>query len=140
MPKKFNFIVAAYLIFYGLLFSTINFDEKFDKALSIFLKNYNFIYNADFSNILTIVYLLSFILTVFSAIAMLFRMKYSQYVFVFGTIIGYSSYIFEVDTIYISTITEDLYESLLIFFEGALVALIMFNDDIGFKKGADEIS
>lgn len=140
MPKKFNFIVAAYLIFYGLLFSTVNFDEKFDIALSTFLKNYDFIYNAEFSNVLTIIYLLSFILTVFSAIAMLFRIKYSQYVFVFGTIIGYSSYIFEVDTIYISTITEDLYESLLISFEGALVALIMFNDDIGFKKGADEIS
>lgn len=52
----------------------------------------------------------------------------------------YFSYIFEVDTISISTITEDLYVSLLTFFEGALVALIVFNDDIGFKKGTDEIS
>jgi hypothetical protein len=140
MPKKFNFIITSYLIFYVLLIGTVSFDKKFDNELSIFLKNYDIIYNSDYSNILTIIYLLSFFLTVFSAMAMLFRIKYSQYIFVTGTIIGYSSYIFEVDTIYISTITEDLFESLLILCEGALVALIMCNDDIGFKKRADEIS
>lgn len=140
MPKKFNFIVAAYLILYVLLIRTISFDEKFDNELSIFLKNYDIIYNSDYSNVLTTIYLLSFFLTVFSAMAMILKIKYSQYVFVIGTIIGYSSYIFEVDTIYIYTITEDLFESLLVLCEGALVALIMFNDDIGFNKGADEIS
>jgi hypothetical protein len=140
MSKKFNFVIAAYLISLALFLSTISFDEKFDNELSIFLKNYNITYNSDYSDYIMIIYLLLFVLTIFSSIAMIFRLKYSHYIFVFSTIMGYSIYIFEVDNISVSTMTEDLYASLLTFFEGALVALIMFNDDIGFKKGADENS
>ncbi|CAN1504950.1 hypothetical protein MCEREM21A_00614 [Sphingomonadaceae bacterium] len=139
MSKKFNFVVVSYIIFFILSFSTINFDEKFDNELSIFLKNYNIIYNSEYPYYVVVIYLSLYAFALFSSIAMLFRVRYSHYIFVCATLIGYSIYIFELDTISVSTMTEDLYASLSIFFEGALVALIMFHDDIGFKKGADEI-
>lgn len=139
MSKKFNFVVAAYIISFILSFSTVNFDDKFDNELSIFLKNYNITYNSEYPYYVVIIYLLLYAFALFSSVAMLFRIKYSHYIFVFATIIGYSIYIFETDTISVSTMTENIYASLLTFFEGALVALIMFRDDVGFKKGADEI-
>lgn len=138
MSKKFNLIICAYLASFVLMVISIDFDAQYDKKLSEFFSNYNIIYNADYPDYLLIAGSLSFLVTVISAILMLFRIRYSQYAFVFFSVTGYFLYFFEVDTIYVSSVEEDLYSSLWTFFEGALVALIMFNDDIGFGKDNDE--
>lgn len=138
MSKKFNLIICAYLTSFVLMVSSMDFDAQYDKKLSEFFSNYNIIYNADYPDYILIAGSLSFLLTIISATVMLLRIRYSQYAFVFFSVTEYLLYFFEVDTIYVSSVAEELYYSLFNFFAGALVALIMFSDDIGFKKGNDE--
>ena len=112
MSKKFNLIICAYLASFVLMIISIDFDAQYDKKLAEFFSNYNIIYNADYPDYLLIAGSLSFLVTFISAILLLFRIRYSQYAFVFFSVTGYFLYFFEVDTIYVSSVEEDLYYSL----------------------------
>jgi hypothetical protein len=141
MNKKFNILLLIFIIANAISFclpgdpslESANFETTITKILS----NHNYDYDY-INNEMAFIGTIAFFMQIISLFLMLFRFKYTQYIFIFSSIILNMTFLLKPNGIMLQTNVDYVEAYILQVLEGMIIALILFRDDIGFSKIKDE--
>lgn len=142
MKSIFNFILASYLFLCGLLISplisSIVGSVQLEKELNNLLLNYNFVYEYIHGGVALGIGV-GAILSLLSVAAMFFRVRFSNYTFIFGVVLFNFSILGNLNGVDVVTTPESALEALLNALEGAIIVLSLFRDDLGFTRAKPDL-
>lgn len=135
MKSIFNALLASYLFLNGLLVSSLVSsvvgNEPLEEEIEKIFASYNFVY--DYMNGgVALVAGIGVVLSILSSIAMFFRIKFSNYIFIIGVTLFNFSIIGNLNGVSVVTNSESVLEALIYALEGAIIVLSLFRDDLGF--------
>lgn len=142
MKSVFNVLLASYLLLHGLLISplisSVVGNGPLEKDLNNLFLGYNFVYEY-MDGIVALGVGVGAVFSLLSAIAMLFRLRFSNYIFMVGVALFNFSILGNLSGVNVVTNSEFALEALVNALEGAIIVLSLFRDDLGFTKAKPDL-